>query len=165
MLNLNGDYVLPPLSCPKSDNPLFHKRQIHQFVHKLHTNNRFSYSSALQNSLASEQTGEHAETIAFYPQQGAAHIMKILPKILILMMCMVPLGADELPTITLDEAIAAAAENNLDLQKAGIALNQAIRKQNSVMTTYMPTLGISGSASCLRRAAGEGFSQVRRGSM
>ena len=73
--------------------------------------------------------------------------MKILPKILILMMCMVPLGADELPTITLDEAIAAAAENNLDLQKAGIALNQAIRKQNSVMTTYMPTFGISGSAS------------------
>ena len=73
--------------------------------------------------------------------------MKILPKILILMMCIVPLGADELPTITLDEAIAAAAENNLDLQKAGIALNQAIRKQNSLMTTYMPTIGISGSAS------------------
>ena len=73
--------------------------------------------------------------------------MKILPKILILMMCMVPLGAEELPTITLDEAISAAAENNLGLRQSEITLNQAIMKQNSIMTTYMPTLSASGSAS------------------
>ena len=73
--------------------------------------------------------------------------MKILPKILILMMCMVPLGAEELPTITLDEVISAAAENNLGLRQSEITLNQAIMKQNSIMTTYMPTLSASGSAS------------------
>ena len=72
--------------------------------------------------------------------------MKILPRILVLLVLMLPLGAEELPVITLDEAIASAEENNIALKQAAIALNQTIRNQNNYVSTYLPTFGLSASA-------------------
>ena len=72
--------------------------------------------------------------------------MKILPRILVLLVLMLPLGAEELPVITLDKAIASAEENNIALKQAAIALNQTIRNQNNYVSTYLPTFGLSASA-------------------
>ena len=72
--------------------------------------------------------------------------MKILPRILVLLALMLPLGAEELPVVTLDEAIASAAENNIGLKQAAISLNQTMRNQNNYVSTYLPTFGLTASA-------------------
>ena len=69
--------------------------------------------------------------------------MKILPRIMLLLACIMPLGADDLPVVTLDEAIAAASENNLTLKQAAISANQRIRNANNYVKDYLPTFGIS----------------------
>ncbi len=72
--------------------------------------------------------------------------MKILPKILALLVFMLPLGAESLPVVTLDEAIASAEENNIGLKQAAITLNQTIRNENNYVSTYLPTFGLSATA-------------------
>ena len=72
--------------------------------------------------------------------------MKILPKLLVLMALLMPLGAENLPILTLDEAIAAASENNLTLKQAAISANQRIRNANNYVKDYLPTFGISVTA-------------------
>ncbi len=73
--------------------------------------------------------------------------MKILPRIMILLAFMLPLGADDLPVVTLDEAITAAADSNIGLQQAAITLNQTIRNADNLLTTYLPTMSLTGGIS------------------
>lgn len=72
--------------------------------------------------------------------------MKILSKILILFALALPLGAETLPVVTLDEAIEAASENNISLKQAAISLNQTMRNENNYVKDYLPTFGLSASA-------------------
>ena len=65
----------------------------------------------------------------------------------ILILSALPLGAAELPIVTLEEALAAAEKDSIQLEDAAIRLNQAIRRQDAIMTTYMPTISLSASVS------------------
>ena len=73
--------------------------------------------------------------------------MKILPKILALLVFMLPLGAESLPVVTLDEALEAAAENNTSLEQQEIVLKMTTRSADSYLSAYIPTFGISATAS------------------
>ncbi len=72
--------------------------------------------------------------------------MKILPKLLVLLVLALPLGAESLPVVTLDEAIESASENNITLKQAAISLNQKIRNENNYVKDYLPTFGLSATA-------------------
>ena len=72
--------------------------------------------------------------------------MKILPKFLVLIALMLPVGAENLPVLTLDDALSAAAENNITLKQAAITANQRIRNANNYIKDYLPTFGLSLSA-------------------
>ena len=72
--------------------------------------------------------------------------MKILPKLLVLLVLALPLGAESLPVVTLDEAIESASENNITLKQAAISLNQTIRNENNYVKDYLPTFGLSATA-------------------
>ena len=72
--------------------------------------------------------------------------MKILQKILVLLAVMMPLGAESLPVVTLDEAIASAEENNITLKQLAVSLNQTIRNENNYVADYLPTFGLSAKA-------------------
>ena len=74
--------------------------------------------------------------------------MRIHPRLIsILLLSALPLCAAELPVVTLEEALTAAEENSIQLEEAAVRLNQAIRRQDAIMTTYMPTLSLSASVS------------------
>ena len=74
--------------------------------------------------------------------------MRIHPRLIsILLLSALPLCAAELPVVTLEEALTAAEENSIQLEEAAVRLNQAIRRQDAVLTTYMPTLSLSASVS------------------
>ena len=69
--------------------------------------------------------------------------MKTFMKILILAAVLIsPLGADDLPVITLEEALMSAESNNTELESARITLNKAVRNADNVMGTFMPTLSL-----------------------
>ena len=72
--------------------------------------------------------------------------MKILQTILILLAVILPLGAESLPVVTLDEALESASENNATLRMQAIALNQTLRNENNYVKDYLPTFGVSISA-------------------
>lgn len=72
--------------------------------------------------------------------------MKILQTILILLAVILPLGAESLPVVTLDEALESASENNATLRMQAIALNQTLRSENNYVKDYLPTFGVSISA-------------------
>ena len=73
--------------------------------------------------------------------------MKILPRIMLLLACIMPLGADDLPVVTLEDAITAAADSNTGLQQAAVTLNKEIRKADNYLSTYLPTLSLTGAVS------------------
>ena len=56
-------------------------------------------------------------------------------------------AADELPVITLDEALESAEASSISLQQARILLEQTMRNQNAVMTTFMPDLTLTAGLS------------------
>ena len=73
--------------------------------------------------------------------------MKTLPKILVLLvLAAMPIAADDLPVVTLDEAIQSATENNISLQRAALLLNQTVRNQNNYVSTYLPNIGVTAKA-------------------
>ena len=67
--------------------------------------------------------------------------------ILTILLAMLPLSAAELPMITLEEALAAAEENSIQLESASVQLGQAMRRQNAVMSTFMPNISLGASVS------------------
>ena len=56
-------------------------------------------------------------------------------------------AADDLPVVTLDEALASAEANSIGLQQARIKLDQTVRNQDAVMTTFMPDLALTAGLS------------------
>ena len=60
---------------------------------------------------------------------------------------LLPISADELQTLTLDDAIISAEENSIPLQEAAIGLQMALRNQDAVMTTFMPDIALTAGAS------------------
>ncbi len=75
--------------------------------------------------------------------------MEKKPIVLLILMCLAfPVMADDSsPVITLDEAIASADVNSISLQQARVNLNQAIRNQDAVMTTFMPDISLTAGVS------------------
>ena len=61
-------------------------------------------------------------------------------KILIKILLPAVLLSLPLPAVSLDEAVASAEKNNINLEMARISLNQILRNQNNVMSTFMPSL-------------------------
>ncbi len=66
---------------------------------------------------------------------------------LIMLCLMLPLSAAAVPVVTLDEAIASAEENSIDLESARVMLGQALRNQKAVMTTFMPSISLDAGLS------------------
>lgn len=62
--------------------------------------------------------------------------------ILLMLLALTPVFASEAVELTLEEAIASAKSSNINLQQAQIQLNNAIRNQKAVMTTFMPTIAV-----------------------
>lgn len=62
--------------------------------------------------------------------------------VLLMLLALVPMFAGEPVELTLDEAISSARSSNINLQQAQIQLNNAIRNQKAVMTTFMPTIAV-----------------------
>ncbi len=72
--------------------------------------------------------------------------MKILPKILVFMALALPIGAENLPVVTLDEALSSAEENNIPLQEYAVNLNRAIRSADNYLMTYLPQISLKATA-------------------
>ena len=74
--------------------------------------------------------------------------MKHITAFLLLSLClMFQLGAEDVQIVSLDEAIASAEKNSISLEEARVSLNQALRNQNAVMTTFMPELSLNAGLS------------------
>ncbi len=72
--------------------------------------------------------------------------MKTIAKIaLIAALALMPLTAEALPVVTLSDALLSARENNLSLESARVTLNQTMRNQDNLMSTFMPSLSLNGS--------------------
>ncbi len=65
--------------------------------------------------------------------------------IAILMMATFPLFAEDV--VTLEEALKSARENSISLESARITLESALRKQDAVMTTFMPDISLTAGVS------------------
>lgn len=61
---------------------------------------------------------------------------------LLMLLALVPVFASEPVELSLEDAIASAKSSNINLQQAQIQLNNAIRNQKAVMTTFMPTIAV-----------------------
>ena len=73
--------------------------------------------------------------------------MKLRAFLLISFCLAAPVMAADIPEVTLDEALEAAIQNSTDIEAARIQLNQAIRNQNAVMTTFMPDISANAGLS------------------
>ena len=60
---------------------------------------------------------------------------------------LLPLHAEDLQTLTLEEAVSSAEDMSIPLQQAALTLQMALRNQDAVMTTFMPDLAITAGAS------------------
>ena len=60
---------------------------------------------------------------------------------------LLPLHADDIQTLTLEEAVSSAEDMSIPLQQAALTLQMALRNQDAVMTTFMPDLAITAGAS------------------
>ncbi len=60
---------------------------------------------------------------------------------------LLPLHAEDLQTLTLEEAVSSAEDMSIPLQQAALTLQMALRNQDAVMTTFMPDLTITAGAS------------------
>ncbi len=58
-----------------------------------------------------------------------------------------PVVAADKPTITLQQALNAATENNINLSIAQVQLQQTLRTQNATASTYMPSFSLTGGIS------------------
>ena len=57
-----------------------------------------------------------------------------------------PIGAENLPVVTLDEALSSAEENNIPLQEYAVNLNRAIRSADNYLMTYLPQISLKATA-------------------
>ena len=75
------------------------------------------------------------------------HRFKKIWSALIVLIVSSPLAfASASPVVTLDEAIKAAEENSISLESAKVTLSMAIRNADAVMTTFMPEITATASA-------------------
>ncbi len=65
----------------------------------------------------------------------------------ILLLSVFPLAAESLPVLTLDDALSSAREKNIELEIAKVEMEGKVRSANAVMTTFLPDISISASAS------------------
>ena len=74
--------------------------------------------------------------------------MKRTIAFLFLVLCLIiPVTAEELPILTLEEALSSASDSSVELESARIMLNQAMRNQDAVMTTFMPSISLDAGMS------------------
>ena len=79
----------------------------------------------------------------------------------ILLLAALPLAAENLPVLTLEEALSSAEETNIQLEMAEVELEQKLRSADAVMATFMPDISLNANVSTsvgFKPQASTGFS-------